>query len=269
MSDLSPIEQAAQVLSGCEQIMVFTGAGVSTESGIPDFRGPDGLWTKLDPEDFHIDRYMTSRRVRVMRWELHRQADLWGTRSQVKPNAAHLAIVELWKAGRLAGCVTQNIDGLHQEASLPNDLVSELHGNVRKTRCMSCAGVWPTEDVLGWVEAGQEDPHCPHCGGIVKTATVSFGQMLPEREVQKARFFSAMADGVLVIGSTLSVYPAAAIPATAARSGIPMVIVNLGPTDHDHLAAVRISQPAGQAVPALVAALTTAGPGTAGDKPLR
>ena len=249
------VSQAAEALAASSQIMVFTGAGVSTESGIPDFRGPDGLWTKLDPEDFHIDRYMSSRRVRVMRWALHQQGELWGAGSQVRPNAAHLAIVDLWKAGRLSGCVTQNIDGLHQEAGLPDDLVSELHGNVRKTRCMSCPGEWPTSEVLEWVEAGQEDPRCPHCGEIVKTATVSFGQMLPQREVQKARFFSAMAEGVLVIGSTLSVYPAAEIPAAAARQGIPMVIVNLGETDHDHLARVKLSLPAGEAVPALVEAL--------------
>ena len=255
MSDTSPIDRAARALRGCDQIMVFTGAGVSTESGIPDFRGPDGLWTKLDPDDFHIDRYMSSRRVRVMRWRLHQQGELLGAGSQVKPNAAHLAIVDLWKAGRLTGCVTQNIDGLHQEAGLPDDLVSELHGNVRKTRCMSCPAHWPTAEVIGWVDAGQEEPRCPQCGGIVKTATVSFGQMLPEREIQKARFFSALSDGVLVIGSTLSVYPAADIPVAAARNGIPMVIVNLGPTAFDHLAATKVSLPAGQAVPALVAAL--------------
>ena len=255
MSDTSPIDRAARALGGCDQIMVVTGAGVSTESGIPDFRGPDGLWTKLDPDDFHIDRYMSSRRVRVMRWRLHQQGDLLGAGSQVKPNAAHLAIVDLWKAGRLTGCVTQNIDGLHQEAGLPDDLVSELHGNVRKTRCMSCPAHWPTAEVIGWVDAGQEEPRCPQCGGIVKTATVSFGQMLPEREIQKARFFSALSDGVLVIGSTLSVYPAADIPVAAARNGIPMVIVNLGPTAFDHLAVTKVSLPAGQAVPALVAAL--------------
>ncbi len=256
MTGPSPsISRAAEALAGSELILVFTGAGVSTESGIPDFRGPDGLWTKLNPEDFHIDRYMASRRVRVMRWGLHLQGALWGSRTQVMPNPAHLAIVDLWKAGRLAGCVTQNIDGLHQEAGLPEDLVSELHGNVRKTRCMSCPGEWPTAEVLKWVDAGQEDPRCPHCGGIVKTATVSFGQMLPEREIQKARFFSAMADGVLVIGSTLSVYPAADIPVSLAHRGAPMVIVNLGDTDHDHVARVKVSLPAGEAVPALVAAL--------------
>ena len=255
MSGQGPIDRAAAALSGATQIMVFTGAGVSTESGIPDFRGPDGLWTKLDPSDFHIDRYVSSRRVRVMRWRLHRQSGWLGADSQVRPNRAHAAIVDLWRAGRMSGCVTQNIDGLHQDAGLPDDLVAELHGNVRKSGCMSCPAQWPTAEVLGWVEAGQDDPRCPHCGGMVKTATVSFGQMLPVGEIQKARFFSAMADGILVIGSTLSVYPAAEFPAAAARSGIPMVIVNLGPTDHDHLAAVKIEQPAGEAVPALVSAL--------------
>lgn len=255
MTDSSEIDRAAEALQGCRQIMAFTGAGVSTESGIPDFRGPDGLWTKLDPDDFHIDRYVSSRRVRVMRWRLHQQSGWLGADSQVKPNRAHLAIVDLWKAGRLSGCVTQNIDGLHQDAGLPDDLVSELHGNVRKTGCMNCPAQWPTAEVLEWVAAGQEDPRCPHCGGMVKTATVSFGQMLPVEEIRKAQFFSALCDGVLVIGSTLSVYPAAEFPASAARSGIPMVIVNLGRTDYDRLASVKIDRPAGEAVPALVSAL--------------
>lgn len=255
MNEPSPIERAAQALADSEKIMVFTGAGVSTESGIPDFRGPDGLWTKLDPEDFHIDRYVTSRRVRVMRWRLHQQSGWLGADSQVKPNPAHLAIVDLWKAERLSGCVTQNIDGLHQAAGLPDGLVAELHGNVRKTQCMNCATEWPTAEVLRWVDAGQEDPRCPHCGGMVKTATVSFGQMLPTREIQKAQFFSALADGVLVVGSTLSVYPAAEIPAAAARQGIPMVIVNLGATEYDYLAKAKVALPAGEAVPALVSAL--------------
>ena len=227
------------------------------------------MWTKLDPDDFHIDRYMASRRVRVMRWRLHQQGELLGAGSQVRPNAAHLAIVDLWKAGRLSGCVTQNIDGLHQEAGLPDDLVSELHGNVRKTRCMNCAAEWPTTEVIGWVDAGEEDPRCRQCGGIVKTTTVSFGQMLPESQIHKARFFSALADGVLVIGSTLSVYPAAEFPVAAARSGVPMVIVNLGPTDHDHVATVKISLPAGQAVPELVSALITASGRKSGPGELR
>ena len=261
MNDQTVIDRAAEALARSSQILVFTGAGVSTESGIPDFRGPDGLWTKLDPEDFTIDRYLASPRVRIMRWRMHQRGELWGARSEVQPNPAHLAIVDLWKAERLAGCVTQNIDGLHQAAGLPEGAVSELHGNVRKTRCMDCAAQWPTIEVLKRVDAGEDDPHCPHCGGMLKTTTVLFGEMLPAQQVQKARFFSALADGVLVIGSTLSVYPAADIPVAAARAGIPMVVINLGPTDHDGLARVKVDLPAGQAVPQLVDALITANHG--------
>jgi len=143
-----------------------------------------------------------------MRWRLHRESGWLGADSHVRPNRAHLAVVDLWRAGRMSGCVTQNIDGLHQDAGLPDDLVAELHGNVRKSGCMSCPAQWPTAEVLRWVEAGQEDPACPHCGGMVKTATLSFGQMLPVGEIQKARFFSAMADGILVTGSTPPVHRA-------------------------------------------------------------
>lgn len=201
-----PIEQAAEVLRPAEQILVFSGAGLSTESGIPDFRGPDGLWTKVDPDDFTIERYVESRELRVRGWRMHVEGELWGARSAVEPNEGHKAIVRLHHHKRLAGVVTQNVDGLHYKAGLEDDMVAELHGNVRHTRCMSCGNHWPTETVLIWVEAGQEDPGCPDCGGIVKTDTVMFGEMLPEEEVRQASLFLAMADAVLVVGSTVSVW---------------------------------------------------------------
>ncbi len=247
---------AVDVLRGAPKILVFTGAGISTESGIPDFRGPDGLWTRLDPDDFTIRRYMTSRDIRVSNWRMHQTGQLWGARSSVRPNRAHEAVVDLWQAGRLTGCVTQNIDGLHVAAGLPTDKVAELHGNARKVHCLECGTEWPTEEVLTWVDAGEEDPHCPECGGLIKTTIVMFGEYLPQSAMRLAGLFAAMADAVLVVGSTLGVYPAADVPLSAVRRGAPMVILNLGPTDQDHNATVKLEGKAGEVLPELVGAIT-------------
>ena len=249
---MSEIERAAEVLGGAEQILVFSGAGLSTESGIPDFRGPDGLWTKVDPDDFTIDRYVINRDLRVQGWKMHVDGELWGARSAVRPNQGHLAIVRLHEAGRLAGVVTQNIDGLHYESGLADDLVAELHGNVRNSHCMTCGASWPTETVLHWVEAGDEDPKCPECGGMVKTDTVMFGEMLPETEVRQASLFLAVSDAVLVVGSTVSVWPAADIVMRAAGQAKPIVVINKGATDVDHLAAAKIEAGIGEVLPDLV-----------------
>lgn len=246
------IDRAAEVLRPAEQVMVFTGAGLSTESGIPDFRGPDGLWTKVDPEDFTIDRYVTSRELRVKGWRMHVDGELWGARSTVQPNRGHMAIVRLHEAGRLAGVVTQNVDGLHYRSGLADDMVAELHGNVRDSHCMTCGAHWPTETVLGWVEGGEDDPSCPECGGLVKTDTVMFGEMLPEQEVRQASIFLAMSDAVLVLGSTVSVWPAADFVMRAATQSKPIVVINRGETEVDHLAAAKIEAGIGETLPELV-----------------
>ena len=247
---------AAAILAGAERIMVFTGAGISTESGIPDFRGPDGLWTKVDPDDFSIARYRVNRDVRVRGWQMHQRGELWGARSQVIPNPAHAAIAKLWRTGLMTGCITQNIDGLHQAAGLPDHSVAEVHGNVRKAHCIACGASWPTETVLEWVDAGDEDPHCPHCLGLVKTTTVMFGELLPQEQVTRALGFASEADAVIAIGTTLSVYPAADFALEAVRRGAPLIIVNIGDTDHDRAAAVKVELRAGEAVPTLVSILT-------------
>ena len=248
-----PVTAAANVLAAAEQILVFSGAGLSTESGIPDFRGPDGLWTRVDPDDFTIDRYVTNRDLRIQGWRMHIDGELWGARSTVTPNRGHEAIVSLHKLGRLAGVVTQNVDGLHYKSGLDDDLVAELHGNVRNSHCITCLTSWPTETVLEWVEAGQDDPRCPECGGIVKTDTIMFGEMLPEQEVRQASLFLAMSDAVLVVGSTVSVWPAADVVMRAAVQQKPIVIINKGATEADHLAAVKIDAGIGEVLPDLVA----------------
>ena len=242
---------ASAILESARRVLVFTGAGISTESGIPDFRGPDGLWSKVDPEDFTIGRYLANPALRERGWRMHLDGELWGARSGVQPNPAHLAIAELWRAGKLSGVVTQNIDGLHQEAGIPDDHVAELHGNIRRSHCVECGEDWDTAEVLAWVERGAADPHCPECGGVVKTDTVMFGESLPMNEWAAALVMAASAEALLVVGSTLGVYPAADVVLDPARNGVPMVIVNLGPTEHDHLAAVKLEGMAGSVLPEL------------------
>lgn len=250
-----PITQAAELLRPHRRILVFTGAGISTESGIPDFRGPNGLWTKVDPDDFTIQRYLHDRDVRVKGWQLHQRGELWGARSGVRPNPAHFALVDLYRAGRLSGVVTQNVDGLHQAAGLPDEAVAEVHGNVRKAHCVGCGRRWPIEEVLARVDAGDEDPHCPVCSGVVKPATVMFGEYLPQNEIGKAEAFADGADAVLAVGTTMAVYPAADIPLRAVRRGAPLVIVNLGPTEADRIAVLKVEESAGAALPRLSAAI--------------
>ncbi|MGH8942780.1 MAG: SIR2 family NAD-dependent protein deacylase [Acidimicrobiia bacterium] len=248
----SDIESAIAVLRPAEKILVFTGAGISTESGIPDFRGPDGLWSKVDPDDFHIDRYRSSPELRMRGWKMHLDGELWGARSTVRPNTGHEAIKRLADADRLAGVVTQNVDGLHLVSGLDDGQVAELHGNVRKSLCLDCAQVWDTETVLAWVEAGELDPACPDCGGMVKTATVMFGEILPQEEMEKAMEFLAIADAIIVVGSTVSVSPASDIVMYGGYLSLPIVIINQGPTEADEQAAVKIDAAIGEVLPGLV-----------------
>lgn len=250
---LRHLRRAIDVLAPVDRILVFTGAGISTESGIPDFRGPDGLWTRLDPDDFTIDRYLRRRDVRVRNWRMHAQGELWGARSRAHPNRAHDAVVDLERAGRLAGVVTQNVDGLHLAAGLPEERVAEVHGNVRRVRCVTCRAEQSIDAVLARVDAGEADPACIECGGILKTSTVMFGEMLPDSEIRKAWSFAGRAGAVVVVGSTVGVWPVAEIPLSMAREGKPLVIVNQGDTEADHLASVRVDAPAGEALPPLVA----------------
>ena len=254
---MTDIDRAVEVLSTAERILVFSGAGMSTESGIPDFRGPDGLWTKVDPDDFTIDRWVSSRDLRVRGWRMHLEGELWGARSTVEPNAGHHAVVALGR--RLEGVITQNVDGLHQAAGLDDAVVAELHGDVRTSRCLVCASSWPTSDVLRWVEAGEPDPHCPQCGGLVKTNTVMFGEMLPEDEIALAGAFLARSDVVLVLGSTVSVWPAADFVFRAAAASKPIVIINRGTTEADHIATVKLDAAIGDVLPDIVTQVNAGG----------
>jgi len=246
------IAEAAALLRGRSRILTFTGAGISTESGIPDFRGPEGIWRTVDPDEFTLDRYLRYPETRRRWWRMRFASGTLGA----EPNAAHRALVALWRTGRMLGCVTQNIDGLHQKAGLPEEAVVELHGNAHTTVCLGCGDRQPTAAVVRRVEAGEDDPSCLLCGAILKTAVVYFGEVLPADACDYAFELAEQADAVIAIGSTLSVFPAAYVPYQVARRGQPLLIVNVGPTDLDHLAAARIEAPAGTALPALVDALT-------------
>ncbi|MDX1450537.1 MAG: Sir2 family NAD-dependent protein deacetylase, partial [Acidimicrobiia bacterium] len=208
---------AVEVLSGSGSILVFTGAGISTESGIPDFRGPHGVWKTRDPNEFTIQRWIEDPEHRKRAWQSRRSSPL----RDARPNDAHRAVAALWRSDRMVGCVTQNIDGLHQAAGLPDQSVVEIHGSTRSTRCLECHRRWPTEEIGARVDGGDDDPHCTECGGILKIAVISFGEVLPAVAVARAYAMAEEADAVLAIGSTLAVYPAADIPLSAAARGVP------------------------------------------------
>jgi NAD-dependent deacetylase len=246
------IKTAAAVLNDKRRILVFTGAGISTESGIPDFRGPNGVWTRVDPGEFTIDKYLRNPETRKRSWRMRLES---GTLT-AKPNKAHRAVTKLWRTGRMLGCVTQNIDGLHQKAGLPAEALVEMHGNVHMARCIGCGDRQPTSDVVARVKAGEEDPSCLLCGGILKIDIVLFGEMLSPAATDLAFELAYRADAVVCVGSTLSVFPAAQVPLEVAQAGHPLVILNKGGTAFDHLAAACIDGPAGKMLPALVSALS-------------
>ena len=248
---VATIEQAITLLADSARLLVFTGAGISTESGIPDFRGPSGLWKTADPKDFTLENYVTSRYFRESAWQRRFESPL----RHAQPNTAHLALVDLWRRGRMIGCVTQNIDGLHHKAGLPVEGVAELHGNPRSIRCVNCAAEADSADIERRWRGGDADPRCEECGGILKSTVVYFGEMLPEVELAKAATWADRADAVIAIGSTLSVYPAANVTLDVAGRDRPFLIVNEGPTDQDRIATLRLEGRAGDLVPRLVAGL--------------
>jgi len=245
------VEQIADLIVGSQRIVVFTGAGVSTESGIPDFRGPDGLWTKVDPTDFTYQKFVGDPETRKRIWRMNTTMGFGF--DDVEPNAAHHAIVELEKLGKLDCVVTQNVDGLHQKAGNSEDKILELHGNMQWVKCIACGVRHPLEEVRSWVSGGVEVPECAQCGGVLKPDAVFFGEAMPVRETMEAQRRSSACDLCIVIGSTLTVYPAALMPQYAVHAGAKLVIVNDGATELDHAADVRISARAGEVMTRAVA----------------
>jgi NAD-dependent deacetylase len=239
-------------LSDAAAVTVLTGAGISTESGIPDFRGPQGLWTKNPAAQalFTIDSYLADPDVRRRAWQTRLDHPVW----RAEPNAGHRALVDLERAGRLRAIVTQNIDGLHQAAGSAADRVIEIHGTVHWVRCMSCPGRTPMPEVLARVEAGEADPPCADCGGIQKSATISFGESLDPAVLRAAQRATRESDLFLAIGTSLSVFPAAWLCDDALHAGARLVIINAEPTQYDAAAHAVLREPIGALLPRLIAA---------------
>jgi NAD-dependent deacetylase len=232
------IRKATDLIRNSRKVIVFTGAGVSTESGIPDFRSPGGVWQKYDPEDFYYQKFISSEASREKYWQMSRE--FYEPLKNAQPNAAHLAVVELEGMGKLDCVITQNIDNLHQRAGTSPQKVIELHGTAVSVSCLSCRKKWPREEVQSWLLQGVRVPRCDACGGILKPDTVSFGQSMPPRETEESFHRARNCDLLIVIGSSLVVQPAASIPLEAKESGAKLVIVNRDPTYHDSYADVVI-----------------------------
>jgi NAD-dependent deacetylase len=250
---IEPLERLIDLVQSARRIVVFTGAGISTESGIPDFRGPGGVWEKFDPNDFHIDRFLASVESRRRYWQ--RSTALYDQILQARPNAAHRAIVALEELGKLGAVITQNVDGLHQEAGTSPGRIVELHGNTRHIACLSCGRSVPRERFQPLVSAEGDAPECEHCGGLMKPATISFGQMLTPESLLRAAQETDVCDLFLVIGSSLVVYPAAEFPVRAVRAGAPLAIVNRQDTPHDPYATVVLNASAGDVMRSVVQGL--------------
>ena len=238
------------LVGGAQRIVALTGAGISTDSGIPDFRGPQGVWTK-DPaaqRSSNIADYVADAEVRRRVWQMRLTSPAW----TAKPNPGHLALVDLERQGRLHTLVTQNIDGLHQRAGNDPERVVELHGTMRDVACLACGDRGPMEPVLDRLRAGEDDPHCLRCGGLLKSATISFGQPLVAADLRRAERAALECDLLLAVGSSLTVSPACNLVDVAIASGATAVVVNAQPTPYDRVAAAIVREPISDVLPVLV-----------------
>jgi NAD-dependent deacetylase len=272
------IARARALLERARRVVVLTGAGISTDSGIPDFRGPQGVWTKNPAAEkaATLQAYVADPDLRKRAWQNRLTSPMWDS----QPNAGHRALVELERSGRLDVLVTQNIDGLHQKAGTDPARIVEIHGSALEVVCLRCGDRQPAEPVHARVRAGEADPTCTvpvsdagaeaegdaeaeaegtRCGGILKSATISFGQSLVADDLSRAEEAAAACDLLLAVGSTLAVFPAAGVVPVAVRHGAVLVIVNGGPTEMDSLADVVVQGPIGACLPALVSGLPPAG----------
>ena len=244
------LKQVARWIVTSKRAVVFSGAGLSTESGIPDFRSPGGVWDRYNPEDFAFQNFLASETSRERYWQM--ATELYEPIKMAQPNQAHLAIAELEKLGKLDCVITQNIDGLHFKAGNSEERVIQLHGTAIFVSCLSCKKRYNRDDIQERIIKGQKAPRCDDCGGLLKPATISFGQSMPERETQEAYHRSSLCDLFIVVGSSLVVQPAASMPLVAKRSGARLVIINRDPTPYDEMADVVIHGQAGSAMAAIL-----------------
>ena len=229
MDDL--IKKGAQMIKQAQKILVFSGAGLSTESGIPDFRSPGGLWEKYDPSDFYYQKILSDERARTKYWEMIK--DVYGILQKAEPNDAHKAIKTLEDKGKLLGVVTQNIDGLHHEAGNSADKIIEIHGTVATISCLSCGNQSSKKEIIKRLDSGEEVPYCEDCSGILKPDSISFGQAMPEHAVSQAITHARDCELCIVLGSSLMVYPAASIPEIAIQGQAKVMVINREPTSID------------------------------------
>jgi NAD-dependent deacetylase len=248
---MDQIEALADLITTSSKIVVFTGAGFSTESSVPDFRGPQGVWEKFDPNELNLQNFLRYEEIRVKYWQVHRL--FWETVREAEPNSGHYAVTEMHNMGKLDAVITQNTDGLHQKSGTPDEKVLELHGTMHWVDCLDCQKRYPREDVHQMMLAGQEVPRCNDCNGILKPATVAYGQSMPQREMQESEAASSRCDLLIGAGSSMVVYPAAQMPMIAKRAGARLVIINLTDTPHDHLADVVINEKTGEVLSQSVA----------------
>jgi NAD-dependent deacetylase len=237
------IEQIVRGLMTTKRWVVFTGAGLSTESGIPDFRSPGGLWDRYNPQDFDFQNFISSQASRVKYWEM--ATEMYEPMKQAQPNLAHSAIAEMERLGKLDCIITQNIDGLHFKAGNSADKVIEIHGTAMHVSCLHCRKRYNRDAIQARIKEGVKAPVCDDCGGPLKPATISFGQPMPERETQEAYSRSSRCDLFMVIGSSLVVHPAASMPLIAKQSGAKLLIINRDPTPYDNMADIVIHGQAG------------------------
>lgn len=240
---MDKIERVAEMVAASKKCILFSGAGMSTESGIADFRSPGGLWEQWNPDELTFDKFMSSRASREHYWGFSRA--IWPTMTTAKPNPGHYAITDLFKMGRLDAVITQNVDGLHQAAGMPDDKVIELHGTLRYVACLRCGKRFPRSEIETLMDTtGEKAPECD-CGGYLKQATISFGQSLPEDAIAEAQEKSSTCDLFIAAGSSLVVYPAAQMPVIAKRQGAKLIIITISDTPHDQYADVIIHEKTG------------------------
>ena len=252
MATSEAIEEAGRWIDAADRVVVLTGAGISTESGIPDFRGPNGVWTRNPAAEKQstIQNYLAEPEVRKAAWRSRLDSPAWSA----EPNAGHRALVALERRGKLHALVTQNIDELHQRAGSSPGMVVEVHGSMRRVMCWQCGRRAPMDEALARVRAGEDDPHCLVCSGILKSDTISFGQALVPEVIERALRVAGEADLLLAIGTTLQVQPVASMVPIAARARARIVIVNDQPTAMDALADAIVREPIGEVLTAICAA---------------
>jgi NAD-dependent deacetylase len=244
------IAKGAGLIREAEKILVFSGAGVSTESGISDFRSPGGVWSKYDPSDFYFDKIISDEKARAKYWQM--STEFYQVMKDAVPNRAHLAIKTLEDAGKLIAIVTQNIDRLHHRAGNTPDKIIEIHGTAFSVSCLSCGKTYDRDDIEARISSGVKVPYCDECSGILKPDTISFGQAMPQDKMAQALTHARECDLCIALGSSLVVYPAASVPAHAVESGAKLMIINRDETPLDSMADVVVHEPVSKALGEMV-----------------